>query len=200
MSLLSLPRELRNMIYTHIALPTTPPSSVIGLCLSCHQIRAEYTCARSTNLHRWIRETGKIAQDIHISLLPNTHILSPKFSIKLELSTRIHTDYPYPANREPDTAVLQAVLDMYFDTVVIAFREDGDVAFSVDHVRWIHRCVVQGLLLRRRDVRARRVVIEIPCTRDDEVVGAMGVLMDAGLRRQGLGGRVVCLSGKREGE
>lgn len=70
----------------------------------------------------------------------------------------IYNDYPQFDVK--DMAVLQDVFSVYWDTVVIAFHEDdGGVGFGLDNVRWIHRCIVHGLMRRSG---ARCVIVEVP--------------------------------------
>jgi hypothetical protein len=196
MSFLSLPRELRNVIYASIADPINPPSSSRGLYLSCRQIREEYTSAYSTFLLRCILHLENRAQGIRVSLFPSTSALSVKGSLRLELSTRVYTDYQ-PGLCGADGSVFAPLYGMCLDVLTIAFREDEGVLFGIDHLRWLHRWVVQGLLVREDGVRVSRVVIELPYTRSSDGVRSMETLMNAGLRRKGLSERVVCVSEER---
>lgn len=153
MSFLSLPRELRNIIYAYLSVPFAPPSAFSGLYLSCKHIKAEYDFEHALSLRTYIHtlQSHSLPQDILISLAEPLFVGSPKLHISL--ATRTFTDYP-TSLQDPSPlvllfkSILDQVLSKHFVRVTITFHETDNVQFGIDNIRWIHQHLVLNLPLQ----------------------------------------------------
>jgi hypothetical protein len=164
MSFLSLPRELRDMIYAYAAVPYQPLSHYQGLLLSCHQIRAEINHACASALRVYCQSLEASAKGVRASI--PAALQSPgRYTLRLSLSTKCFTDYPSDSEREtpsPRTTLFRNVASSYFNSITIAFYVENDVLFGIDHVRWINQNIVHPLSHGGITIRARSVAIKKP--------------------------------------
>ncbi|KAH7413817.1 hypothetical protein DE146DRAFT_8446 [Phaeosphaeria sp. MPI-PUGE-AT-0046c] len=185
MSFLSLPRELRNIIYAHIWIPFALLSDFSGLYLSCKQIKAECDLENQLSLHAYIRDLQTRAQGVRISLPEHNIIGSPRLHVSL--ATSIFTDYP-TGPRELHlplaASIIDEILSKPFASVVITYHEDNDVRFGTDNIRWIHQHLILGLALSAHKAHARRVVIEPPSLTGSWLGRWINLSVGAGLRHR----------------
>ena len=103
MSFLSLPREIRNIIYADLGIPFAPLSDLSGLYLSCKRIKAECDLECALSLHAYIRTLQTRAQGVRITLSKRNIVGHPR--LQISLATYTFTDYPSnPQNPPPPLA------------------------------------------------------------------------------------------------
>lgn len=185
MALLSLPRELRNNIYSHVATPFAPVLKLSGLYLSCRQIKAELDLEHQLSLDAYIRILRKGTQGVRITLPDRNTIGRPRLHISL--ATSIFSDYPAdPLTRLPPLpkSRIEEVLSNPFTCVTITFHEDAGVRFGIDNIRWIHQNLILGLVLPVHEIHTRRIVVQPPALTGSWISRWIDLSVSAGLRHR----------------
>jgi hypothetical protein len=158
MPLLNLPRELRNIIYTYLAVPASPLS--VGLYLSCKQLQAEYAEECALALRKYVH----LLEGIHPGLYAQFPA-GPGFTgtchLRLSLSTTVFARSMWAPADDSLPTVLMAILGQYFDSITIDFREEHGHTVDIANMRWIHHFVVCAVLPQLENVAAGQVTFDI---------------------------------------
>lgn len=185
MSFLSLPREIRNIIYAHLGIPFAPLSDLLGLYLSCKRIKAECDLESSLSLHAYVRALQTRAQGVRISLPKRNIVGHPR--LQISLATCTFTDYAADPQEPPPPLVASPIDDILskpFACVTITFYEANDVHFGIDNIRWIHQHLVLGLALSANKVHTRRILVEPPALTGSWLARWIDLSVSAGLRHR----------------
>lgn len=188
MPFLTIPRELRNLVYAHAVVPTVPLADYKALLLSCRQIREEYHQECELALKGYCRSLEEGTHGIRVSV-PEALSLKARCNLRISLSTKLFTDYPtpreslfLPSARSYNRQISRA----YFASVTIAFHEDDGVPFGVDNIRWVHQNIIYGLHVHGDTIKTYRVIIEKPTNLDFKCDRLFQILGHAEMRQSTL--------------